>query len=215
MSVVFSLAGACGVQGPDSVLYFEQLGNFWPDERKGGAVGDKSRLRDWSRTRDHLQLVRAIRLLRVCPALHLGINISGSSVTDANLWCGALAELVTERSLARRLVLEIDEGESIELGLGAVFVRRMQWLGCRVALDHYGRRYGAETGSAILAPDVVKIDGALMQAAIGDASALERLHGLIKLAGEYAQHVVVLGVKTAADARLALSVGATWAQADN
>ncbi|KVC96077.1 hypothetical protein BGV71_13885 [Burkholderia ubonensis] len=146
------------------------------------------------------------------------MNISGASVTDGDLWRDVLADLEADQPLAQRLVLEIDECESIELGLGAVFVRRIQWLGCQVALDHFGRRYGVDAGAAILAPDIIKIDGAFMRAVkgdVGDTLALNRLKGLIRMAGESARKVVVLGVETTADAQIAHSVGATWVQAHN
>ncbi|KVP94327.1 hypothetical protein WJ95_04490 [Burkholderia ubonensis] len=74
-----------------------------------------------------------------------------------------LADLEADQSIARRLVLEIDENEPLELGLGMVFVKRVQWLGCQVALDHFGRGCCVGVGAAILAPDIIKIDGMPMK----------------------------------------------------
>ncbi|WP_157650299.1 EAL domain-containing protein [Burkholderia ubonensis] len=207
----FALASVHDAQAPDAVLYFERLGRSRVVELTGRLESHGS---NWTRMRDREQLARVIGLLQVCPALHVGMNISGASVTAPDLWRDVLADLEADQSLANRLILEIDESEPLELGLGAVFVKRIQWLGCQVALDHFGCRYGVDVGAAILAPDIIKIDGALVQAATGDVSALMRLKRLVRLASDCARHVVVLGVKTAEDARLALDVGATWVQAN-
>jgi len=161
---------------------------------------------------DRLVMLRVIDALRRNEEAVLGCNVSGVSAVDDEWWEPVYARLEREPEMAARLVIEITESAPLDPTVGRPFVYRLQRLGCRVAVDDFGKGYGVYTAMAIAHPDIVKLDRALLLAAHRERSGVRQLRAMVRLAGEYAPQVVVEGVATAEDLRLVVEAGAKWAQ---
>lgn len=113
---------------------------------------------------DRRVLELAVDLLRCRPELRLSMNISGTTTGDAE-WLDAL-ELSTggDRRLTERLIVEITETTAIlDLETSAAFVRALQAMGCRVAIDDFGAGYTSFRNLKVLGVDMLKIDGAFVK----------------------------------------------------
>jgi EAL domain-containing protein (putative c-di-GMP-specific phosphodiesterase class I) len=161
---------------------------------------------------DRLVMERVIDALCRDDDAVLGCNVSGASAVDDVWWEPVYARLEREPQVAARLVIEITESAPLDPIAGRSFVFRLQRLGCRVAVDDFGKGYGVYTAMAIAHPDIVKLDRTLLLAAHRERSGVKRLRAMVELAGEYAPQVVVEGVATAEDLRVVTEVGAKWAQ---
>ncbi len=104
---------------------------------------------------------KAIEPLAALPAdVSIFINLDPSDLADEELFAptGAFAES------AERIVLEITERASLH-GLHDVpsRVTRLRELGFRIAIDDLGAGYAGLTSFALLEPDIVKLDMALVR----------------------------------------------------
>lgn len=155
----------------------------------------------------------AIHLLREDPAVRLGFNISGLSAVIDGWWTSIVATLAVEPELARRLTIEITETAPLSnMACARHFIATMRALGCHIALDDVGAGFSSIEMLADLSPDIVKLDGAYIRRARGDARARGFLANLIGLAASSALSVVVEGIETEEDHQAALLSGATWVQ---
>jgi len=114
---------------------------------------------------DRLVMERVIDALRADGDAVLGCNVSGVSAVDDAWWEPVYARLEREPQVAARLVIEITESAPLDPIAGRSFVFRLQRLGCRVAVDDFGKGYGVYTAMAIAHPDIVKLDRTLLLAA--------------------------------------------------
>ena len=112
---------------------------------------------------DKRMLELAVQLLSREPDIRLSINVGVSSITDLE-WFNQLAHhALRDKSMARRLIVEITETEAIQDVEGTkIFVESMHDLGCRVALDDFGAGFTSYRNLRDLGVDMVKIDGSFM-----------------------------------------------------
>lgn len=113
---------------------------------------------------DHRALELAVELLRSSPGLKLALNISAETAADQQWFATLEAVTASDRSLMRRLTIEIAEAAAVaELAETIKLVGRLKELGCRVALDHFGAGYSSFRSLRQLGVDLVKIDGCFIQ----------------------------------------------------
>ncbi|WP_232440715.1 EAL domain-containing protein [Burkholderia ubonensis] len=178
-------------------------------------------LRDLREWRDHRRrldwwMIRCVlNLLHKMPAVSVGVNISGPSVVSDAVWESTFNELLEFPAIARHLIVEIDESESMPERRARVFVDRLRTLGCRVAIDGFGAKYGVAACMEIRSPDIIKINGSILAAARASRRSFERLRRVIELGADMAKEVVLLGVRSEADLLLAREAGAVWVQDDS
>jgi EAL domain-containing protein (putative c-di-GMP-specific phosphodiesterase class I) len=144
--------------------------------------------------------------------LVLGCNISAESATESHWWAGIFERLQRMPDVARRLIIEITETAPIVPGRGRSFARRLQALGCRIAIDDLGAGYGVQNGIEIGEPDIVKLDVSLLKSAKNGYAGVERLRGFAELAHDMAPTVVVEGVESSVDLEIVRRAGCEWAQ---
>src|SRR3546814_5706352 len=83
----------------------------------------------------------AIRELERDGGASLAINISGLTATERSWFRGLVARLKERRDIATRLIVEITETAALQdIDETSRFVSALRALGCKVALDDFGRR---------------------------------------------------------------------------
>jgi EAL domain-containing protein (putative c-di-GMP-specific phosphodiesterase class I) len=204
----------CKPERSGEVLYQECLARLCVERRVWSPDSFLPKLESAGLMRwfDRLVMERVIDALCRDGDAVLGCNVSGASAVDDVWWEPVYARLEREPQVAARLVIEITESAPLDPIKGRSFVFRLQRLGCRVAVDDFGKGYGVYTAMAIAHPDIVKLDRTLLLAAHRERSGVKRLRAMVELAGEYAPQVVVEGVATVEDLRVVTEVGAKWAQ---
>lgn len=211
----FEWEPVCDVGGPTSIQYYEALLCRFGDggvERMGHLVPALERV-GLVRRLDQWVVETVIDTLRLNPDVCLGCNVSAQSARLDAWWVFILAALSDEPYIASRLVIEITETAPFDdLMAARDFVRSIQSLGCRVALDDVGAGYSTLKTLVELGVDIAKIDRAYVRQAGDDAAATARLGELIALAGTCAKEVVVEGIEHDEDAELSRRSGASGLQ---
>jgi diguanylate cyclase (GGDEF)-like protein len=113
---------------------------------------------------DYRMLEMSIALAKSRPELNMSLNISGTTANDYE-WLACMENLVGgDETLARRLVVEITETVAVQnLAQSTDFIRRVQKLGCRVAIDDFGAGYTSFKYLREFGVDIVKIDGCFIR----------------------------------------------------
>jgi len=154
-----------------------------------------------------------IDMLRCRPGISLGCNVSVQSARLEGWWLTVIETLAGEPQVAARLVIEITESVPMtDLDAMGNFVRAMQLLGCRVALDDVGAGYSSLRILTELRMDIAKVDREYLHQARSSADARKRVGALIGLARACVSHVVLEGVERDEDLQLSRDCGAHWAQ---
>lgn len=125
-----------------------------------------------------------------------------------------LSKLAALNISAERIVLEITESASLgEAELGD-FVTTCRDCGFRIAIDDFGA--GASNYDRVLAlrPDIVRLDPALIQNAEHSARAARLFPHVVSLLRESGALVLVDGIATEAQARIAVNADAELLQGD-
>ncbi len=154
-----------------------------------------------------------IDTLRLNPTISLGCNVSAQSATLDTWWSFIVITLNEEWEIASRLVVEITETTPLTVTPGVrAFVKALQSLGCRVALDDVGAGHSNLSALVELGVDIAKIDAVYLRQAKQDSRGAERLRQLVGLAKACTSSVVIEGVESVDDAEVARSSGADWLQ---
>jgi EAL domain-containing protein (putative c-di-GMP-specific phosphodiesterase class I)/GGDEF domain-containing protein len=203
------------VQGDGPVHYYEALlcdMNGAQPRRVGCDVPVLERL-GLVRRLDQWVVESTIESLRFNGDVSLGCNISAQS-TRIDIWWALIIEtLSAEPDIASRLIIEITESALLpDMEIVREFVRSLQALGCRIALDDVGAGHSSLKALLDLGVDFVKIDAVYVRQARHDAVGAMRLLQLVTLARSCAPHVVLEGIESEEDAALSLSSGATGLQ---
>lgn len=91
-------------------------------------------------------------------------------------------------------------------------VAAMRSLGCRIAVDDFGAGNSSRHALTSLSLNFVKIDAGCLHRARVDARWQSCLSDLVGSAARLAETVIVEGIETPSDARLAREAGAQWLQ---
>jgi len=98
------------------------------------------------------------------PQISFSINLSGRSVGDPDMLSLIEEELSDARFDRQQVTFEITESAAIyDLSRAIAFTRRVQQLGCRLALDDFGVGFSSFSYLKQLHADVLKIDGAFVR----------------------------------------------------
>lgn len=112
-----------------------------------------------SRLVDQYTIKLALEELDKYPDLSLSVNVSAWTLTDP-CWIRRLISLLKDRAhLAHRLIIEITETLAMkDVGRTRQFIKTLQEIGCRVALDDFGAGHTSFSQIRNLGVDIVKID---------------------------------------------------------
>ena len=161
-----------------------------------------------------------------CRALHLRnyarfepddrtlfLNVHPQAAAHDSSCAMELGELVRYYGLhPKRVCVEIIAEDCDERGLSdAVAVYRA--LGVSIAIDDFGKARSNFDRVLALRPDMVKLDRALVaDALLGWGRARRMLAGMVELLHEVRARVVIAGIESAAEARVAIEAGADFVQ---
>lgn len=125
-----------------------------------------------------------------------------------------LGELVRYYGLLpKRVCVEIVAGDCGDERALRRAVETYRELGLAIAIDDFGKGRSNFDRVLALRPDVVKLDRALvMDAELGWGRSRRMLSGMVELLHEIRARVVVAGIETAAEARVAIDAGADFLQ---
>ncbi len=114
--------------------------------------------------------------------------------------------------LDHRVVLEVTEGEPMNMELMARKRALLRSLHGSFALDDYGTGYNGRTSLLTLYPEMIKLDRSLVHNLDTDSYRQTFLKQLVAFANERGMLVMAEGVETEAELRMAASLGAGYAQ---
>ncbi|MBN3801826.1 EAL domain-containing protein [Paraburkholderia sp. Ac-20336] len=157
---------------------------------------------------DQIVVSSVIDRLAADDTLMLGCNISAASAALSHWWTAIIDRLKRRPDIARRLVLEITETAPLKPAEAQEFSRCLNRLGCKVAIDDFGSRYGTQNAIDIGTPDIIKLDTSFLTDAKDTSHGFERLHRMTGLA----RTVVIEGVEDEMDLDIVTRAGFEWAQ---
>ena len=162
---------------------------------------------------DRRVLDLGIAALKDNPEISLSINVSGMTAVDP-VWLRQLREQLEARpDVASRLILEITETVAIDdIADSSRFVRSVNELGCRVALDDFGAGYTSFRHLRALNVDLVKIDGSFVRDLPTNPDNQLFVKTLISLAKGIGLKTVAEWVETEEEAELLRSEGVDYLQ---
>jgi len=156
------------------------------------------------------RLGRAIRSLAVQPLLNAGdefalfVNLHPEDLLDPEL-VAVESEL---SGIAKRVVLEITERASLEnVANVRSRVRALRELGFRIAIDDLGAGYAGLTSFALLEPDIVKLDMALVRAIDQKPVQQKLVKSMTSLCKDMGLLVVAEGIETPAERDALIGLG--------
>jgi EAL domain-containing protein (putative c-di-GMP-specific phosphodiesterase class I) len=162
---------------------------------------------------DHCVVQHLIKTLQSNEPLILGCNISAQSATFDEGWERTLELLASMPQVASRLVIEITESTAFaDISRAVEFVRRVQSVGCRVAVDDFGSGFGTLEFIQKCRPDIIKVDQGYVRRARDQALSEKTLGHLVGLCSTLAPVVIVEGIENLSDHDLVLRAGAEWGQ---
>ena len=162
---------------------------------------------------DRSVVLSLLAMLRQEPQVKLGCNISSSSAVDDSWWISIMELLALQPDLASRLTVEITEYLPMLHPETAVdFVRRLQVLGCRIAIDDFGSGFTTLDFVRRVQPDIIKIHAGYLHRARENERSAEVLNNLVSISSTFAPDVVIEGVENEEDLALAKGTSAAWAQ---
>ncbi len=113
----------------------------------------------------------------------VNVNLSGVSLNDDKFIDVLFGILNLYPQLTRRLCIEVTEGVALQdLERTRQFMRRLQRMGAKVALDDFGAGYTSFSYLKELPADLIKIDGALIRDMIKSESNIAIVNSIVELA---------------------------------
>ncbi|MFM0198738.1 EAL domain-containing protein [Paraburkholderia fungorum] len=209
----FQQEAVCAVDDPTDILYRETLVRMKVGDRillPGSFIPAVERL-SLMRSFDCFVVRCTLGAIKATPGATLGCNVSAQSARDDPWWQRIFVELENNPDVAVRLVVEITESAAISPIEGPAFVRRLRGMGVRVAVDDFGAGFSASTANAC-ETDIIKIDRSFLRRVRQGTLRVAELNRLVGIARGLAPLVVIEGVETPDDIRIARDTGVRWIQ---
>lgn len=158
---------------------------------------------DWmARHHDKLERSRVINL-----------NLSGVSLNDDAFIDALFAILNHQPQFTRRLCVEITEGVALQdLERTRQFMRRLQRMGARVALDDFGAGYTSFSYLKELPADIIKIDGTLIRDMLSSKANIAIVSTIVELAHNLGMECIAEWVEDIATLQALTGMGVDYVQ---
>lgn len=138
----------------------------------------------------------------------LAINLSASSLEDADFQPRLVALIAAHKELAPRLWLEMAEGGALKhLDAFKVLCRALNAAGCRTGLEHFGHHFSQIGQLHDLGLDYLKVDSSFVRAVESNAGNAAFLKGLCGIAHNIGLLVLAEGVTSATELEAVFALG--------
>jgi EAL domain-containing protein (putative c-di-GMP-specific phosphodiesterase class I) len=158
---------------------------------------------------DLVAVTLGLQELKAQPQLAgLAINLSASSVEDADFRKKLLALLNAQKDTASRLWLEVAENGALKhLPMFRELCRGLKAVGCRIGLEHFGHQFSQIGQLHDLGLDYLKVDSSFIRGLDGNSGNAAFLKGLSGIAHNIGLQVLAEGVTTQEELKALDSVG--------
>ncbi|TAN28423.1 MAG: bifunctional diguanylate cyclase/phosphodiesterase [Castellaniella sp.] len=138
----------------------------------------------------------------------VNINLSGVSLNDDRFMDTLFGMLTQHPQLSRGLCVEITEGVALQdLERTRQFMRRLQRMGTRVALDDFGAGYTSFSYLKELPADMIKIDGTLIRDMMASNANIAIVNSIVDLAHNLGMECIAEWVEDLATLRKLTEMG--------
>ncbi|WP_294771447.1 EAL domain-containing protein [uncultured Rhodoferax sp.] len=138
----------------------------------------------------------------------LAINLSGSSLQDAQFQARLLAVVDAYKDVLPRLWLEVSESGALQHMVAfKSLCAELKARGCRVGLEHFGHHFSQIGLLHDLGLDYLKVDASFVRGVDGNAGNATFLKGLCSIAHNIGLEVLAEGVATSAELQTLLTLG--------
>jgi EAL domain-containing protein (putative c-di-GMP-specific phosphodiesterase class I) len=163
---------------------------------------------------DEFVLDMAIEKLKSNEKLSLSVNFSRSFIDNKYLIDKIIANFSGEnRELASRCIVELTETLlHAEFLRTKTFIKAMQNLGIRVALDDFGKGYTSFHQVKSFNFDIIKIDGAFIKDAIENIDNRVFIEAIVKIAQEIGALTIAEFVENGYTAKYLMDIGIDYMQ---
>jgi EAL domain-containing protein (putative c-di-GMP-specific phosphodiesterase class I) len=163
---------------------------------------------------DEFVLDMAIEKLKENKEISLSVNFSKSFIDNTYLTDKIVREFSGEnQNLASRFIMELTETLfHAEFNRTKCFVKKMQDLGIRIALDDFGKGYTSFHQIKSLNLDIIKIDGAFIKDAIENMDNRIFIESIVKIAQEIGALTVAEFVENGYTAKYLIDIGIDYMQ---
>ncbi len=143
----------------------------------------------------------------------VNLNLSGVSLNDDRFVDSLFSLLNLQPQLSRRLCIEITEGVALQdLERTRQFMRRLQRMGARVALDDFGAGYTSFSYLKELPADTIKIDGSLIRDMLGSEANIAIVNSIVDLAHNLGMECIAEWVEDEPTLRALAEMGVDYVQ---
>lgn len=155
----------------------------------------------------------AQQLARRAPVRRLTLNISGQTLEDAAFPAAVADALSAAAIAAERLVFEVDEADTLARPEAAErFAQAIHALGCKVAVDGFGRRSVSFSAVKAMRADFVKVDGGIVRKLAASGIARTKMNAVLRVAQTLRYGVVAEFVEDAGVLERLRALGVGYAQ---
>ena len=169
---------------------------------------------------------RGVQLDWICRALHLRnfarvdpgdrklfLNIHAVSAVQDTDGAQEFADLIGYYGMTpRRVCVEVLEDGGADEAMLRKVISAYRELGSTIAMDDFGLGRSNFDRIVSLRPDLVKIDRAILVAAVGDSKSRSMLPAIVELLHEAGSQVAVEGIESVDEALIAMESGADLVQ---
>jgi len=143
----------------------------------------------------------------------ININLSGVSLNDKKFVESFFGILARYEHLTNRLCVEITEGVALQdLDRSREFMKRLQSMGVRIALDDFGAGYTSFAYLKELRADAIKIDGALIKDMLANTTNIAIVRTIVELARNLGMTSIAEWVEDAATMEALRHMGVDYVQ---
>jgi EAL domain-containing protein (putative c-di-GMP-specific phosphodiesterase class I) len=143
----------------------------------------------------------------------ISINLSGVSLNDDKFIDAFFTNLAHHSHLTKRLCVEITEGVALQdLDRTRQFMKRLQRMGVRIALDDFGAGYTSFSYLKELRADAIKIDGALIKDMLANETNIAIVRTVVELARNLGMKSIAEWVEDSATLEALQDMGVDYAQ---
>ncbi|WP_323018900.1 bifunctional diguanylate cyclase/phosphodiesterase [Castellaniella sp.] len=151
--------------------------------------------------------------LKLGQTQQMNINLSGVSLNDDRFIDTLFGILNQQPQFTRRLCVEITEGVALQdLERTRQFMRRLQRMGARVALDDFGAGYTSFSYLKELPADTIKIDGSLIRDMLSSEANIAIVNSIVDLAHNLGMECIAEWVEDVATLRTLADMGVDYVQ---